>query len=221
MSEGDIDFGTPFNVIAAFPRESDGAAAVEALAGWGVPRSALTVHQPNDGRTGELVSELEAEMQDELVSGWGALSDRQAKEAFGAALRLGVVGVVLGVLAGLGWSYLVASGLNHLDRVAIVATVTGLAGATIGFVDGGGGLNWRRGREQNTDDLPVTAERDVLVAVHAGDPHVAEQAATLLRQLGAERVHLVDTHGIPLPPQAQHPRPADPEGWWWRNAGHG
>jgi hypothetical protein len=39
--------------------------------------------------------------------------------------------------------------------------------------------------------------------------------------LGAERVHLVDTHGIPLPPQAQHPWPADPEGWWWRNAGHG
>jgi hypothetical protein len=27
-------------------------------------------------------------------------------------------------------------------------------------------------------------------------------------------VDLVDAHGTPLPPQAQHPRPADPEGRW-------
>jgi hypothetical protein len=39
--------------------------------------------------------------------------------------------------------------------------------------------------------------------------------------LGAEYVHCVDAAGTPLPPQAEHPRPADPPGWWWRRAGHG
>lgn len=65
------------------------------------------------------------------------------------------------------------------------------------------------------------AERDILVSVRAEDPATAERAAAILRELGAERVHLVGAHGIPLPPQAQHPRPADPEGWWWKDAGHG
>jgi hypothetical protein len=222
MSESDVGFGTPFNVIAAFPHEHDSTVAVDVLVGEGVPRSAIEVHRPDQGPTGEEISELEAEMQDELVGSWGALSGPQAKRAFRAAVILGGAGIVLGVVAGFGWAYLFSSGLSRMGRVVTMASVTGLAGATIGLVDGGGGLKARRVEEgPDTDDEPMVGERDVLVAVHFGDPVVAEGAAARLRELGAERVHLIDVHGIPLPPQAWHPRPADPEGWWWRRAGDG
>jgi hypothetical protein len=99
--------------------------------------------------------------------------------------------------------------------------VIGLAGATIGVVVGGAGLGWQPTEEADRGDRPTTAERDVLVTVELADPGAAERAARLLRCLGAERVHFIDVDGVPLPHQAQHPRPADPEGWWWRNAGHG
>jgi hypothetical protein len=71
------------------------------------------------------------------------------------------------------------------------------------------------------DDKRAVAERDLILAVHTGDQDLAERAADVLRGMGAERVDLVDGHGVPLPPQADHPRPADPEGWWWRRAGQG
>jgi hypothetical protein len=71
------------------------------------------------------------------------------------------------------------------------------------------------------DDERTVAERDVLVAVHVDEQGLAERAADGLRRLGAETVHLVDAAGTPLPPQSEHPRPADPEGWWWKRAGQG
>lgn len=222
MSERDTGFATtPFNVIAAFVQDHDSSVAVDSLAASGVPRSAITVHRPDDGPTGEEVAELEAEMQDELVSSWGALSGLRASRAFGGVMMLGLAGVVLGAAGGFGWASLFASGLSRLGRVLIVAGVAGLGGATIGFVAGGSGLNWRRRQERDAGDERLVGERDVLVAVHLTDRVGAERAAALLRELGAERVHLIALDGVPLPPQAQHPRPADPEGYWWRNAGHG
>ncbi len=212
---------TPFNVIASFPAGTAGAAAVDTLAGLGVPRSAITVHQPADGPTREEVAELEAEMQDELVESFGPLSGPQAKRAFAAAAAFGAAGIVLGTMVGLGWAYLLASGLSRLSRLVIMAGVFGLAGATVGFVDGGSGLNPRRPGEAAGDEQPLPAERDVLVTVHLPDPATAEGVAEVLGMLGAERVHFFDGHGIPLPPQARHPRPADPEDWWWRAAGRG
>ena len=221
VSERDLDFWAPCNVIAAFRQERDGTVAVSALTAAGVPRSAISVQRPEDGPNEEEVAELEAEMQDELDGSWGLAPGRQAQDAFAAAVTLGVLGLVVGAVAGLGWAYLFASGLSRLGRIVIAASVTGLAGTTIGLVEGGAGLAAWRNREPGGDGGLMAAERDVLIAVHLGDPLVAEQAAALLRRLRAEQVHLVDSHGIPLPPQAQHPRPADPEGWWWRHAGFG
>jgi hypothetical protein len=215
-------FDTPFNVIATLQQGHDASSAVDILTRGGVPPAAINVHRPEDGPSEDEVAELEAEMQDEAGASWGLLSGAQAKDAFRAALMLGIAGVLLGLVAGAAWAYLLTSGLSsHLGSIVIVACVTGFAAAIIGAVDGGGGLSLRRRQERDGGEEPVPAERDTLVTVHAQEPVVAERAAALLRELGAEEVHLIGAHGIPLPPQMGHPRPADPDGWWWGRAGNG
>jgi hypothetical protein len=213
--------GAPYNVIAAFPPTPDWiVAAVDGLKRGGVPESAITVHRPGDAPTGDAVAELEAEMQDELNAGWGPASGAQGRGAVTGALILGLAGVAVGLVAGGVWAYASGSGLR-LAPIVIAAGVIGLAGATVGLVAGGGRLDRPRGEELDTGAEPQVAERDVLVAVHVHDPVLATRAAGVLREVGAERVHLVDGRGVPLPPQADHPRPADPDGWWWAAAGEG
>jgi hypothetical protein len=216
MSDSDVGFG-PFNIIAAFASEHDSGVAVDVMAAR-FPGLAVVVDRPGQESAAE-VAELEAEMQDELDESWAGLPRWQVRRALTGAVVLGAAGVALGLVIGLGWAYLVASGLSRLVRILIVGGLGGLAGATVGFVDGGGGLPRGVG-DREAEEQPA-AERDVLVSVRAEDPATAERAAIILRELGAERVHLVDVHGVPLPPQAQHPRPADPEGWWWKDAGKG
>ena len=99
----------------------------------------------------------------------------------------------------------------------VVPSLGIIGGATIGFLAGGihGQLVHAR------TDAEMVAERDWLIAVHANQTEIAERAAAVLRESGAERVDLVDGSGTPLPPQAQNPRPADPPSWWWRRAGRG
>jgi gas vesicle protein len=108
--------------------------------------------------------------------------------------------------------------------MAIGAVIGLVAGATVGFV-AGGGFAPRTGddaRAETFDDPRPAAERDVLLAVHATEARTAEQAARILRdEIHADRVHLVDAAGTPLPPQAGDPRPADPDGYWWGQAGEG
>jgi hypothetical protein len=214
--------GAPYNVIAAFPPTPDGTiVAVDGLRRGGVPEAAITVHRPGDAVTGDAVAELEAELQDELDAGWGPASGPQARGAATGALILGLAGVAVGLVAGGVWAYAFGSGLARLGTIVIVAGVIGLAGATVGLVAGGAQLDRPHGEELDTGAEPEVAERDVLVAVHVHDPVLAARAAGVLRELGAERVHLVDGRGVPLPPQADHPRPADPDGWWWTAAGEG
>jgi hypothetical protein len=211
-----------YNVIAAFPPTPDGSIpAVDGLQERGIPGSAITVHRPGDAATGDEVAELEAELQDEFNAGWGPASGPQARRALTGALILGLAGVAVGLAAGAVWARAVTSALAPLTRIAVVAGVVGLAGATIGLVAGGAQLNRSHGEELDTGVDPEVAERDVLVAVHLDDPALAAQATIALRELGAERVHLVDARGVPLPPQADHPRPADPDGYWWTAAGSG
>ncbi len=219
MLEDDVAFSTPFNVIAAFP--TDVATIVTDNLARGIPQAAITVHRPGDESTADELAELEAEIQDELDDSWGVASGSQMKGALAGAVIAGAVGIALGLMVGLAWAYSLASGVSHLVRIVIATGVVGLGGATVGAVAGGSGLNRPHGEERDTGAQPEVAERDTLIAVHLDDPATAERVAAVLRELGAERVHLVDAHGVPLPPQANHPRPADPEGWWWRSAGHG
>lgn len=141
-------FESTFNVIGAFPGDQR-TRVVSALDKIGVPESAITVHRPDQEPDGEEITELVAEMQDELVH------------------------------------------------------------------------PWRRSAGHHRGDERLAAERDLLVAVHVENPRLIGRAAAVLRGLGAEEVHLVAAGGVPLPAQAQHPRPADPDGFWWTHANRG
>src|SRR5437588_555647 len=92
--------------------------------------------------------------------------------------------------------------------------------ASAGLPTGRGGVAPRTDADPASgefDDLRPLAERDVLLAVHVAEAETAERAARMLRDdLHADRVDLVDAAGTPLPSQHRSPRPADPEGYWWK-----
>jgi hypothetical protein len=56
--------------------------------------------------------------------------------------------------------------------------------------------------------------------VEAVNEQEAEVAHEVLEGAGAARVDDVDRDGEPLPPQSEHPRPADPPDYW-SNGGRG
>jgi len=216
-------FDTPFNVVAGFRSRFEAEAAARRLTSAGLPeRSVEVAPRPDAGGPVE-TAELRAEMQDELNDAWAATTGRQTEGALVGTAALAVaglcVGAVIGLIANLGL------GLDMpLAGTILIGACVGLAGgATVGFV-AGGGVAPRIGPDgaDAFDDPPPRAERDVLLAVHVTEPETAEQAARILRDdLHADRVHLVDAAGTPLPPQQHHPRPADPEGYWWKSAGEG
>jgi hypothetical protein len=218
----------PYNVVAAFPSEGAATTAVERLTNAGIPSAAIALHRP--GETGpDETAELRGEMQDELDEAWVgpaglAMTATQAKGAFFGTVLAGGIGGLIGALAGLLWASAADSSLGRPGRVILCVGLGILGGATVGFLAGG----IRKPRKQAAedprrpgDDQRLAGERDHLIAVHSDQRALVERAATILRDSGAERVHLVDATQTPLPPQAAHPRPADPTGWWWRRAGHG
>ncbi len=215
-------FDTPFNVVAGFRSRAQAEAAARRLTSAGLPEGSVEVGARPDAGGPVETAELRAEMQSELDANWGMVTGRQVRGAlFGTgafALAGLVIGGVVGLLLGLGLS------MSLAGTIVIGALIGLVAGATAGFVAGGGAAS-RTGAAsagERFDDPALLAERDVLLAVHATEAETAERAAKMLRDdLHADRVDLVDATGTPLPPEHDHPRPADPEGYWWRQAGSG
>ena len=225
---GDTEPSRPYNVVAAFPSEHAATSAVERLTAAGIPASAITCHGPDQPSPYE-TAELRAEMQDELAEGWLGpaglvMTPSQAKGAFFGTALTAAVGGLVGLAVGLLWAYAADSTLSQPARIILCLFLGIIAGGTVGFLVGGihePRQSAARDPERPADDRRMTGERDHLVAVHANEPDLAERASAILHNVGAEQVHLVDDWQTPLPPQAHHPRPADPPGWWWRRAGHG
>ena len=213
---GEAGSPRPYNVLAAFRDGDQAATAVGRLTTSGIPASTIVHHKPSEAG-GDQTGALRAEMQEELAESWLgpaglAMTPSQAKGAFLGTVGAGVVGAVVGLAVGVAWAYAADSTLSRPARVALCVFLGLLGGGTVGFLVGG---------IQKGYDQGLAGEHDHLVAIHAEKPEVAERAAAILREVGAERVDLVDGSQTPLPPQARHPRPADPRGWWWRRAGHG
>jgi len=217
-------FGTPFNVVAGFRSRQQAETAARRLTSAGLPASSVEVADRPDARGAMETAELRAEMQDELGRNWGAATGRQARGAVFGTVTFALAGLFVGLVAGLVANLGLGLDMPVAGTMTIGAVIGLIAGATIGFVAGGGFAPRADGAAHTMpfDDPAPIAERDVLLAVHVREQEAAERAARLLRDdLHADRVDLVDADGTPLPPQHGHPRPADPDGYWWRQAGKG
>jgi hypothetical protein len=217
-------FKTPFNVVAGFRSRAEAERAARRLASAGLPATSVEVaSRPDTGGPVE-TAELRAEMQEELGANWALVTGRQARGALLGTTTFAVAGLFVGAVVGLVAHLGLGMAMSLAGTIIIGALIGLVAGATVGFVAGGGAApRTGAGAEaEEFDDPRPPAESDVLLAVHVAEPETAERAARMLRDdLHADRVHLVDAAGTPLPPQHGDPRPADPEGYWWNEAGQG
>jgi hypothetical protein len=215
-------FDTPFNVVAGFKTRQQAETAARRLMSAGVPASSVEVGDRPDMRGVVETVELRAEMQDELGRNWAPATGRQTRGAMLGTATFALAGLIVGLVAGLVANLGLGLDMSLAGTMTIGALAGLVGGATVGFVAGGGVAPRMDGGSQAAFDDPVpAAERDVLLAVHVRQPEAAEHAARLLADLHADRVDMVDADGTPLPPQHDHPRPADPEGYWWKQAGTG
>ena len=212
-----------YNVIAAFPDAKRAQGAVRKLKAVGVDRSNVRVLRPGDGDDPDQISELRAEMKDEVAEGFAApgvsfMTPQQAKGA-SRGVAIGVLaGVLVGLVAGLVWAFGADAPMSPLARFLIGAIPFVVAGTIAGAVAGGAlqpRTEARHDSHRSFDDKRLAGEHDTVVAVHVGNKRVAERASRVLADSGAERVDAVNADGTPLPPQSEHPRPADPAGRWW------
>jgi hypothetical protein len=216
-------FASPYNVVAGFRNRQQAEAAARRLTSAGLPDTSVEVGTKPDAGGAVETAELRAEMQDELDHSWGGVSGRQTEGAMLGTATFAIAGLIVGLVAGFVANLGLGLEMSVAGTMAIGAVAGLIGGAMVGFVAGGGMA------PRITPDDPVAfddprpvAERDVLLAVHTAQPGTAERAATILRDdLHADQVHLVDAEGTPLPPQHDHPRPADPTDYWWRRAGQG
>jgi hypothetical protein len=96
------------------------------------------------------------------------------------------VGVVLALLP---W----ASGMSTVWRIVAGLLIGAAAGATAGFVIGGG---FRPRQEE--EGAEFASERGWVVGLHTDDLETAERAERRLREQGADRVDRADASGYPV-----------------------
>lgn len=212
-----------YNVVAAFPDRRLAQDAVRNLASAGVDQSNVRLLRPEDGEDPDQVSELKAEMQDEVTEGFTTplafVTPEQAKGAITGAIIGALAGALIGALVALAWA-LGGDGTVSVFWRMMIGIIPFTVGGSVAGAVAGGALRPRKTARQmphhHFDDPSLAAERDTVVAVHVGDRRQVEQACRILENSGAERVDAVNADGSPLPPQSEHPRPADPPDRWWK-----
>jgi hypothetical protein len=185
------------NVEATFSSEREAAAAADML------RREFDGRVTRDSALDERAA-LRAEMRDEVeatVVGPGNVGPFTKGMTRGIALWVpvgAVAGAVLGVaLALLPW----ASGMSTVWRIVAGLVIGGLAGATAGFVIGGGFRPRKEG-----EGAELASEAGPIVGFHTDDLATAERAERRLAEVGAERVDRADEAGYPV---AIHSRERD------------
>lgn len=212
-----------YNVVAAFPDERRAEGAVRNLTSVGVNPSNVRLLHPGDGEHPDQVAEMKAEMQEEVAEGFTTplafVTPQQAKGAASGAMIGLIIGAALGALVGLAWAFGADAPLTTLGRFAIAIIPFAIGGSVAGAVAGGAlkpRVTAQHMPHHEFDDAALAGERDTVVAVHVADRRQVEQACRILQDSGAERVDAVNAEGQPLPPQSEHPRPADPPDRWWK-----
>ena len=215
-------FDTPYNVVAGFRSRQQAESAARRLTSAGLRGASVEVGTRPGADGAAETAGLRAEMQEELGTNWGAATGRQTRGALIGTGTFAFIGLIVGLVGGLLANMGFGLDMSLAGTMTIGAIAGMVGGATIGFVAGGGvAPRVDGGGTPALDDPAPASERDVLLAVHVTEPAIAEEAAQILRAEHADRVDLVDADGTPLPPQHGNPRPADPEGYWWKEAGEG
>jgi hypothetical protein len=170
-------------VLAVFDDEQDARQAASAL------RRAGVGHDVRVGSRRDEQASLQSEMQEEMEHtflGPGNVGPFTREMAKGAVL--GTFGVALvGAVAALPFG-LIDFGPELWQRLLIAAFVGGFAGATLGFVVGGGFA-------ATGPAEPLAAERGVTVSVTVAAGDEAERAARTLAERHAIRVDVTDETG--------------------------
>jgi hypothetical protein len=185
------------NVEATFSNERDARAAAETL------RREFDGNVTRDSALDERAA-LRAEMRDEVeatVVGPGNVGPFTKGMTRGIALWV-PVGTLAGAVIGLALALLPwASGMSTVWRIVAGLVIGGVAGATAGFVIGGGFRPRKEGEgaELASEDRPV-------VGFHTDDLATAERVERRLAEVGAERVGRADEAGYPV---AIHSRERD------------
>lgn len=188
------------NIVAAFATQQQADAAAERIR-----RETTSADVVVGGRADTMVS-LKGEMVDEMdnsVAGPAIvpMDEQMSKGAAGGILGGAIAGAIIGAVVGLIPMF---HGLPLSTRVIIFAVVGAAAGATIGFVAGGGfgdRISVRNGHlvedpmlESGTE---LAAQRGVVVGVHSDNEADIERARNIVRG-EAVRVDKVSRTGVPV-----------------------
>jgi hypothetical protein len=220
MGETDRDF----DIVAAFPDPERAERVAKALERRGVPKRHLHLVRPahsDPARAAEMRSEMADEVNEGVAGpGVGFLTEDQARGAMRGALVGMLTGLVLGLAVGTLWAFAVDSALSETGRMLIAAICFAIGGMIAGFVSGGAlkpRFEATRHPGRMLDERALAGERGALLEVHVSSDDEASIVEEVLEHAGAERVDAVEHDGTPLPPQREHPRPADPPGYWQGN----
>jgi hypothetical protein len=185
------------NVEATFSNDREARAAADML------RREFGGSVTRDSALDERAA-LRAEMRDEVeatVVGPGNVGPFTKGMTRGIAVWVpigAVAGAAIGVaLAMLPW----ASGMSTVWRIVAGLVIGGVAGATAGFVIGGGFRPRREG-----EGAELASEGGPIVGFHTDDLATAERAERRLAEVGAKRVDRADEAGYPV---AIHSRERD------------
>jgi hypothetical protein len=216
-----------YDIVAAFHDPGRAERAAKDLERRGVSRRHLhLVHpkQPDAARVAEMRGEMQAEVDSSVAGPGVVLSPEQAKGAGIGVLVGAILGAAAGVAVGAVWAFAFDSAISETGRIAIGGLCFLFGGATIGFVLGGA-LKPRADAAEHPgkqlDERELAGEEDTLLEIHVADDDEAQIVEEVLEHAGAERVDSVNREGTPLPPQSEHPRPADPPDYWKSNGKRG
>lgn len=185
MEEGGST-GTEF--VAVFRDERAAAAAADAVRRVGVDPASIRVGEERDDVVG-----LRGEMREEIehtIAGpgnVGPFTKEMAKGTLAGVALASVAGALLALPLGL----IPLGGLALGARLAIAAVVGAAAGATLGFVLGGG-----LSAKGPGDELAV--ERGVAVGVRLGERGQADEVAAALKEQRPIRLDVVSSDGQPI-----------------------
>ncbi|HEX2039810.1 MAG TPA: hypothetical protein VHF47_08780 [Acidimicrobiales bacterium] len=171
-------------VMAVFPDEAQARRAAEAVERSGVATD-VRIGAPADEQQA-LRNEMQEEME-HTVAGPGNVGPFTREMAKGAGVGTPAA-TVFGAIAALPFG-LLEFGPTMWQRFLVAAVVGAVAGATVGFV-AGGGLS-----VVGPAAAPLTAERGVTLAVRVPAGEATERVARVLADAGPLRLDVTDLDG--------------------------